>query len=184
MKIGSIDLGERPVFLAPMEDVTDISFRLMCKRFGADMVYTEFVSSDALIRSVNKTQQKLNVSDDERPVAIQIYGKDVASMVEAARICEEARPDILDITWLPRKESSGQGSRGRHATQYPVDAGDHERGGESVNIPVTVKTRLDGMPTTALSWIWPSNYRIAVSPPSPSTDVHGRKCTRARRIGP
>ena len=88
MKIGSIDLGERPVFLAPMEDVTDISFRLMCKRFGADMVYTEFVSSDALIRSVNKTQQKLNVSDDERPVAIQIYGKDVASMVEAARICE------------------------------------------------------------------------------------------------
>ena len=97
MKIGSIDLGERPVFLAPMEDVTDISFRLMCKSFGADMVYTEFVSSDALIRSVNKTQQKLNVSDDERPVAIQIYGKDVASMVEAARICEEARPDILDI---------------------------------------------------------------------------------------
>ena len=99
MKIGSIDLGERPVFLAPMEDVTDISFRLMCKRFGADMVYTEFVSSDALIRSVNKTQQKLNVSDDERPVAIQIYGKDVASMVEAARICEEARPDILDINF-------------------------------------------------------------------------------------
>ena len=99
MKIGSIDLGERPVFLAPMEDVTDISFRLMCKRFGADMVYTEFVSSDALIRSVNKTQQKLNVSDDERPVAIQIYGKDVASMVEAARICEEAHPDILDINF-------------------------------------------------------------------------------------
>ena len=67
MKIGTIDLGERPVFLAPMEDVTDISFRLMCKRFGADMVYTEFVSADALIRSVNKTQQKLNVADEERP---------------------------------------------------------------------------------------------------------------------
>ena len=76
MRIGGIDLGERPVFLAPMEDVTDISFRLMCKSFGADMVYTEFVSSDALIRSVNKTQQKLVVSDEERPVAIQIYGKD------------------------------------------------------------------------------------------------------------
>ena len=111
MKIGSIDLGERPVFLAPMEDVTDISFRLMCKRFGADMVYTEFVSSDALIRSVNKTQQKLNVSDDERPVAIQIYGKDVASMVEAARICEEARPDILDINFgCPVKKVAGKGS--------------------------------------------------------------------------
>ena len=84
MKIGTIDLGERPVFLAPMEDVTDISFRLMCKRFGADMVYTEFVSADALIRSVNKTQQKLNVADEERPVAIQIYGRDVPTMVEAA----------------------------------------------------------------------------------------------------
>ena len=92
-------IGAHVSALAPMEDVTDISFRLMCKSFGADMVYTEFVSSDALIRSVNKTQQKLNVSDDERPVAIQIYGKDVASMVEAARICEEARPDILDINF-------------------------------------------------------------------------------------
>ena len=81
MKIGSIDLGERPVFLAPMEDVTDISFRLMCKRFGADMVYTEFVSSDALIRSVNKTQEKLTVAEDERPVAIQIYGKEVDPML-------------------------------------------------------------------------------------------------------
>ena len=107
-------------------------------------------------------------------------------MVEAARICEEARPDILDIKlWLPRKESSGQGSRGRHATQYPVDAGDHERGGESREHPRHRENPVwDGMPTTALSWIWPSNYRIAVSPPSPSTDVHGRKCTRARRIGP
>ena len=94
MKIGTIDLGERPVFLAPMEDVTDISFRLMCKRFGADMVYTEFVSADALIRSVNKTQQKLNVADEERPVAIQIYGRDVPTMVEAAQICEAAHPDI------------------------------------------------------------------------------------------
>ena len=85
MKIGSIDLGERPVFLAPMEDVTDISFRLMCKRFGADMVYTEFVSSDALIRSVNKTQEKLTVAEDERPVAIQIYGKEVDAMLEITR---------------------------------------------------------------------------------------------------
>ena len=97
--------------MAPMEDVTDISFRLMCNRFGADMVYTEFVSSDALIRSVNKTQQKLNVSDDERPVAIQIYGKDVASMVEAARIREEARPDILDINFgCPVKKVACKGA--------------------------------------------------------------------------
>ena len=84
MKIGTIDLGERPVLLAPMEDVTDAPFRLLCKEFGADMVTTEFVSSDALIRAVEKTRVKLSVSDAERPVAIQIYGRDVASMVEAA----------------------------------------------------------------------------------------------------
>ncbi|KAA6324872.1 putative tRNA-dihydrouridine synthase, partial [termite gut metagenome] len=89
----------RPVFLAPMEDVTDTAFRLMCKRFGADMVYTEFVSSDALVRAVNKTKQKLVISDEERPVAIQIYGKETAAMTEAARIVEEARPDVIDINF-------------------------------------------------------------------------------------
>ena len=143
MKIGSIDLGERPVFLAPMEDVTDISFRLMCKRFGADMVYTEFVSSDALIRSVNKTQQKLNVSDDERPVAIQIYGKDVASMVEAARICEEARPDILDINFgCPVKKVAGKGAGAGMLRNIPLMLEITREVVKAVNIPVTVKTRL------------------------------------------
>ena len=119
MKIGNIDLGERPVFLAPMEDVTDIAFRLMCKRFGADMVYTEFVSSDALIRSVSKTQQKLIVSDEERPVAIQIYGRDVASMVEAARICEAAHPDILDINF------GCPVCRSWYVTEYSFNVGNH-----------------------------------------------------------
>ena len=143
MKIGSIDLGERPVFLAPMEDVTDISFRLMCKSFGADMVYTEFVSSDALIRSVNKTQQKLNVSDDERPVAIQIYGKDVASMVEAARICEEARPDILDINFgCPVKKVAGKGAGAGMLRNIPLMLEITKEVVKAVNIPVTVKTRL------------------------------------------
>ena len=99
MKIANIDLGPHPVFLAPMEDVTDPAFRLMCKRFGADMVYTEFVSADALIRSVSKTEQKLNISNEERPVAIQIYGRDTATMVEAAKIVEQARPDILDLNF-------------------------------------------------------------------------------------
>ena len=89
MKIGKINLGERPIFLAPMEDVTDIGFRMLCKRFGASMVYTEFVSAEALVRSVKSTQAKLNISDEERPVGIQIYGRDVASMVEAARIVEQ-----------------------------------------------------------------------------------------------
>ena len=111
MKIGTIDLGDRPVFLAPMEDVTDIAFRLMCKKFGADMVYTEFVSSDALIRNVSKTQQKLTVAEDERPVAIQIYGREVEPMVGAAKICEAARPDILDINFgCPVKKVAGKGA--------------------------------------------------------------------------
>ena len=111
MKIKDIDLGKYPVLLAPMEDVTAPAFRLMCKGFGADMVYTEFVSSDALIRSVSKTEQKLNISDEERPVAIQIYGKDTDTMVEAARIVEQARPDILDINFgCPEKRVAGKGA--------------------------------------------------------------------------
>ena len=111
MKIRDIDLGEKPVFLAPMEDVTDPAFRLMCKRFGADLVYTEFVSSDALVRSVNKTMQKLAICDEERPVAIQIYGKDPGAMADAARIVEEARPDILDLNFgCPVKRVAGKGA--------------------------------------------------------------------------
>lgn len=143
MKIGTIDLGERPVFLAPMEDVTDIAFRLMCKRFGADMVYTEFVSSDALIRNVNKTQQKLVVAEDERPVAIQIYGKETAAMVEAARISEEARPDVLDINFgCPVKKVAGKGAGAGMLRNIPLMLEITEAVVKAVRIPVTVKTRL------------------------------------------
>ncbi|MDE7086134.1 MAG: tRNA-dihydrouridine synthase, partial [Prevotella sp.] len=95
MKIGNIDLGERPVFLAPMEDVTDIGFRLLCKRFGASMVYTEFVSAEALVRDVQSTVRKLAIADEERPVGIQLYGRDIDAMVEAAKIVEQAGPDVL-----------------------------------------------------------------------------------------
>ena len=97
MKIANIELGERALLLAPMEDVTDPSFRYMCKRFGADMVYTEFISSDGLIRDAAKSLKKLEIDDAERPVGIQIYGRDVESMVEAARIVEEVHPDVIDI---------------------------------------------------------------------------------------
>ena len=143
MKIGNIELGERPIFLAPMEDVTDIAFRLMCKQFGADLVYTEFVSSDALIRSVNKTQQKLKVSEEERPVAIQIYGRDVESMVEAAKICEEARPDILDINFgCPVKRVAGKGAGAGMLRNIPLMLDITREVVKAVNIPVTVKTRL------------------------------------------
>ena len=143
MKIGSIDLGERPVFLAPMEDVTDISFRLMCKKFGADMVYTEFVSSDALIRNVVKTHEKLAVADEERPVAIQIYGKEVDAMVRAAEMCEEARPDVLDINFgCPVKKVAGKGAGAGMLRNVPLMLEITRAVVNAVKIPVTVKTRL------------------------------------------
>jgi nifR3 family TIM-barrel protein len=143
MKIGSVDLGLHPVFLAPMEDVTDISFRLMCKRFGADMVYTEFVSSDALIRHVNKTKQKLTVSPDERPVAIQIYGRDPAAMAEAAQICAEAQPDLIDLNFgCPVKKVAGKGAGAGMLRNIPLMLEITRAVVEAVRIPVTVKTRL------------------------------------------
>ena len=143
MKIGSLDFSEYPIFLAPMEDVTDPAFRLMCKRFGADMVYTEFVSSDALVRAVNKTRQKLMISDEERPVAIQIYGKETDAMVEAAQIVEEARPDILDLNFgCPVKKVAGKGAGAGMLQNIPKMLEITRAVVEAVRIPVTVKTRL------------------------------------------
>ena len=143
MKIASIDLGERPVMLAPMEDVTDPAFRLMCKEFGADMVYTEFVSADALIRSVSKTEQKLNISDAERPVAIQIYGRDVDTMVEAARIVEQAQPDVIDLNFgCPVKRVAGKGAGAGMLRNIPLMLDITRAVVDAVRLPVTVKTRL------------------------------------------
>ena len=110
-KIGNIELGERPVFLAPMEDVTDIGFRLLCKRFGASMVYTEFVSAEALVRDIKSTVQKLTIADEERPVGIQIYGRDIDAMVDAAKIVEQAGPDLIDLNFgCPVKKVAGKGA--------------------------------------------------------------------------
>ena len=143
MRIDNIELPDRPLFLAPMEDVTDRSFRHLCKDFGADMVYTEFVSSDALIRNVSKTQQKLTVAEDERPVAIQIYGREVEPMVGAAKICETARPDILDINFgCPVKKVAGKGAGSGMLRNIPLMLKITREVVKAVNIPVTVKTRL------------------------------------------
>ncbi len=143
MKIASIDLGPRPVLLAPMEDVTDPAFRLMCKEFGADMVYTEFVSADALIRAVSKTEQKLNISDAERPVAIQIYGRDVDTMVQAARIVEQARPDVIDLNFgCPVKRVAGKGAGAGMLRNIPLMLDITRAVVDAVRLPVTVKTRL------------------------------------------
>ena len=140
MKIGSIDFGERPVFLAPMEDVTDIGFRLLCKRFGAAMVYTEFVSAEALIRDVKSTISKLTISDTERPVGIQIYGRDTDAMVEAARIVEQAGPDLIDLNFgCPVKKVAGKGA-GAGMLQHPDKLLDiTRRVVDAVRLPVTVK---------------------------------------------
>ncbi|MBQ1799132.1 MAG: tRNA-dihydrouridine synthase family protein, partial [Prevotella sp.] len=111
MKIGDVEFGSNPLFLAPMEDVTDIGFRHLCKRYGAAMVYTEFVSAEALVRSIQSTINKLTISDEERPVGIQIYGRDVESMVEAAKIVEQAHPDIIDLNFgCPVKKVAGKGA--------------------------------------------------------------------------
>ena len=176
MKIDNIELGKYPVLLAPMEDVTDLAFRLMCKKFGADLVYTEFVSSDALIRQVNKSMQKLTICDEERPVAIQIYGRDVDSMTEAARIVEEVKPDIIDLNFgCPVKRVAGKGAGAGMLQNVPLMLDIVRSVVNAVKTPVTVKTRLG----------WDENSKIIVDLAEQLQDcgikaltIHGR--TRAQ----
>ncbi|MCE2617475.1 MAG: tRNA dihydrouridine synthase DusB [Phocaeicola sp.] len=176
MRIREIELGEYPVCLAPMEDVTDPAFRLICKRFGADLVYTEFVSADALIRSIEKTLLKLHINDEERPVAIQIYGKDTDVMVEAAKIVEAAKPDILDINFgCPVKRVAGKGAGAGMLQNIPKMLEITRSVVNAVKIPVTVKTRLG----------WDDNHKMIVELAEQLQDcgiealtIHGR--TRAQ----
>ena len=143
MQIGNLNLGDRPVMLAPMEDVTDRSFRLICKELGADMVYTEFVSADALIRNIDSTTRKLSIDPRERPTAIQIYGREVGPMVEAAKIAEQAAPDILDINFgCPVKKVAGKGAGAGMLRDIPKMLEITRAVVDAVKIPVTVKTRL------------------------------------------
>lgn len=173
MKIGNLDIGNRPVMLAPMEDVTDRSFRLICKEQGADMTYSEFVSADALIRNIAATTRKLAIDPAERPIAIQIYGREVGPMVEAARIVEEtARPDILDINFgCPVKKVAGKGAGAGMLRDIPRMLEITAAVVKAVNIPVTVKTRLG----------WDHNSKIIVELAEQLQDcgiqaltVHGR----------
>ena len=143
MKIADIDLGERPLLLAPMEDVTDPSFRYMCKRFGADVVYTEFISSDGLIRDAAKSLKKLEIDDAERPVGIQIYGHLIEPMVEAARMAEAAGPDIIDINFgCPVKKIAGRGAGSGMMRNPDLMVEMTRQIVRAVHTPVTVKTRL------------------------------------------
>ena len=177
MKIGNIEFGSYPVFLAPMEDVTDIGFRLLCKQMGAAMVYSEFVAADALIRMVNKSLMKLQVCQEERPVAIQIYGKEVDNVREAAKIVvQEARPDVLDLNFgCPVKKVAGKGAGAGMLQNVPQMLAITKAVVEAVDVPVTVKTRLG----------WDQDHRIIVDLAEQLHDcgiqaltIHGR--TRAQ----
>jgi nifR3 family TIM-barrel protein len=176
MKIGNIEFGPNPLFLAPMEDVTDIGFRLLCKCYGAAMVYTEFVSAEALIRDVQSTVRKLTISDVERPVGIQIYGRDVEAMVEAAKIVEQAGPDLIDINFgCPVKKVAGKGAGAGMLQNIPLMLDITRKVVDAVKLPVTVKTRLG----------WDSNNLIITTLAEQLQDcgikaltIHGR--TRAQ----
>lgn len=143
MKIGNIEFEPFPVFLAPMEDVTDIGFRMLCKRYGASMVYTEFVNADAVIRSVRSTISKFQINESERPVGIQIYGKSVDSMVEAAKVVAEVHPDVIDINFgCPVKKVASKGAGAGMLQNIPLMLEITREVVKAVNIPITVKTRL------------------------------------------
>ena len=154
MKIRHIDLGERPLLLAPMEDVTDIGFRLLCRRMGAAMVYSEFVAADALVRGVNRSMEKLTVCDEERPVAIQIYGKEPAAVRDAAQlVVEQAHPDVLDLNFgCPVKRVAGKGAGAGLLQDVPRMLAITRAVVDAVSVPVTVKTRLG----------WDQNSKIIV----------------------
>ena len=143
MKIGNIELKNTPLFLAPMEDVTYKSFRWMCKKFGTDVMYTEFVSSEALVRDIQKTKQKMHLFDFDRPVAIQIYGHNIESMVRAAQVAEESAPDFIDINFgCPMKKIVRHGAGAAMLKDLPKMQKMAEEVVKAVQVPVTAKTRL------------------------------------------
>jgi tRNA-dihydrouridine synthase B len=143
VRIGNIELPENPLFLAPMEDVTDPSFRQICKLYGAHMVYTEFVASEALIRDISKTLKKLEISDAERPVGIQLYGHNIDAMVESTRIATEAKPDLIDINFgCPVKKIATRGAGAGMLRDIPKMLKMTSEIVKATHLPVTVKTRL------------------------------------------
>jgi tRNA-dihydrouridine synthase B len=143
VKIRNIELGEKPIFLAPMEDITDPSFRYICKEYGADVVYTEFISSDGLIRDGKKSVQKLDIYDYERPVGIQLYGHIIESMVEATKLADQAKPDLIDINYgCPVRKIAHRGAGAGMLNNIPLMMEMTKAIVDATSLPVTVKTRL------------------------------------------
>ena len=172
MKIGKTTFPPRPLFLAPMEDVTDIGFRMLCKRFGAQMVYTEFVSAEALVRSIKSTVNKLTVCDEERPVGIQIYGRDAEAMVEAAKIVEDqAHPDVIDINFgCPVKKVASKGAGAGMLQNIPKLLDITRQVVKAVSTPVTVKTRLGWSHEQIVMGNNPTDPYLVNTPFTPSLD--------------
>ena len=176
LKIGNLKFNKTPLLLAPMEDVTDIAFRSLCKSYGADLMYTEFVSSDALVRHVEKSKRKLIVQEEERPVGIQIYGKDPAAMAEAAQIAEESNPDLIDLNFgCPVKKIAKKGAGAGLLLDIPRMIAITRAVVDAVKTPVTAKTRLG----------WDENSKVIVDVAERLQDagiaaltIHGR--TRAQ----
>ena len=143
VKIGNIDLGDFPLLLAPMEDVSDPPFRALCKKHGADVMFTEFISSEGLIRDAAKSVQKLDIFEYERPIAIQIFGHDINSMRESTEICEKANPDFIDINYgCPVKKVTCKGAGSGILRDIPKMVNMTKEIVDATDLPVTVKTRL------------------------------------------
>jgi tRNA-dihydrouridine synthase B len=172
LTIGNISLGECPLFLAPMEDITDPSFRRICKIYGADFMYTEFISSDGLIRDGDKSVRKLDIYDFERPIGIQLYGHLIDAMVEAALIAEEAKPELIDINFgCPVRKIANRGAGAGMLQNIPLMIEMTSAIVKAVKLPVTVKTRLG----------WDENSKIIVTVAEQLQDagisaitIHGR----------
>jgi len=172
MKIGNLDLGNLPLFLAPMEDVTYKSFRYLCKKYGADVMYTEFVNSEALIRDVARTKRKMTIFDFDRPLAIQIYGSNIDSMAGAAKVAELANPDFIDINFgCPMKKIAAKGAGAGLLRDIPKMVKMAEEVVKAVRLPVTAKTRLGWTMTTCRSSKWLNGCRMWASGHWPSMAV-------------
>jgi len=143
LKIGNIELNEFPLLLAPLENITDPSFRKICKQYGADLMYTEFISSEGLIRDAVKSTMKLNITDDERPMGVQIFGHDIDSMREATILAEAAKPDLIDINFgCPVRKVVSKGAGAALLNDIPKMIRMTEAVVKATSLPVTLKTRL------------------------------------------
>lgn len=185
VRIGDLDLGEFPLLLAPMEDVSDPPFRAVCKANGADLMYTEFISSEGLIRDARKSVQKLDIYDDERPMGIQIFGGELEPMVQAIDKVAEAKPNLIDINYgCPVKQVVCKEAGSGMLRNLPKLLKITEAMVKRSPLPVTVKRVWVGMKIASKWFIWPKRCKTLGYRPLPFMAVPGCRCTKARPIGP